>query len=81
MPPEHDVLHIQLNVGDAKRKQSTSTYNEDVSSDESILDLCVELDAVEEEEVIRNFVLDPYEEDIVDLKCTCTSVNWSDILM
>ncbi|XP_060575738.1 protein PFC0760c-like [Ruditapes philippinarum] len=50
----------------SKKTTATCTYYEDVSSDESILDLHAELDAMEEEEAIRYFDLEPYEEDTVD---------------
>jgi uncharacterized Zn-finger protein len=50
----------------SKKTNSTCTYYEDESSDESILELHAVLDAIEEEEAIQQFDLEPYEEETDD---------------
>ena len=51
-----------------KQYTSTSAYNGNLSLVESILDLHAELDAMEEEEAIRAFDLEPYEFDSEDMR-------------
>ena len=50
-----------------KQKASICGYYEDLTSAESILDLHAELDAMEEEEAIRQFDLEPYKNETDDM--------------
>ena len=69
---------LYAKVNNFKQYTSTSAYDGNLGLDESILDLHTELNAIEEEEAIRAFDLEPYEFESEDMRQKIEHIAYDD---